>query len=157
MAKERALDIFQLLGEIDSKKYETWDNLTDEQKKEFSSLVTMRWMAGTTDERQIIFLNEIVNLAVFNLGDHKELLLKLLTVCSSGSKKRYQWVNYKLGGSSKKSKRAVQLIADHYRCSLREAEDTLQLFSPAELMELGEAHGLQKDEMKELQGELKHK
>lgn len=153
MVKERALDIFMLLDEIDRKNYKLWDSLSEEQKKEFSALVTMRWMSGTTDQRQIIFLNEVVNLAVFNLPEHKELLLKLLIVCSSGSKKRYNWINYKTGGT-KKNKKSVELIAEHYCMSLREAEDTMRLFSTEEIMELGESHGLQKDELKLLKKEL---
>jgi len=153
MVKERALDIFMLLGEIDKKNYKLWDSLSDDQKKEFSPLVTMRWMAGTTDQRQIIFLNEVVNLAVFSLPEHKELFLKLLTVCSSGDKKRYTWINYKTGGT-KKSKKSVELIAEHYHMSLKEAEDTVRLFSADEIMELGEAHGLQKDELKLLKKEV---
>lgn len=151
--KERALDIFWLLGEIDRKNYQIWDKLTDEQKKEFSALITMRWMAGTTDQRQVIFLNEIVNLAVFNLPDHKELLLKLLMVCSDGRPKRYQWINYKMT-SARKNKRSVELIAEHYHMSLKEAEDTVRLFSPTEIMELGELHGLQKEELKDLKKEV---
>lgn len=152
MAKERALDIFMLLGEIDKKNYNLWDSLSEEQKKEFSPLVTMRWMAGTTDQRQIIFLNEVVNLAVFNISNHAELMMKLLTVCSSGAKKRYTWINYKMS-SAKKNKKAVELIAEHYQMSLKEAEDTARLFSPEEIMELGEAQGLQKDELKLLKKE----
>src|SRR5574343_300988 len=113
----------------------------------------MRWMAGTTDQRQIIFLNEIINLAVFNLPEHKELLLKLLTVCSSGKPKRYQWVNYKLT-STKKNKKSIELVSEHYRISLKEAEDAVKLFTPAELMEMAELQGFQKDELKELKKEV---
>lgn len=153
MSKERALDIFTLLGEIDQKNYELWGSLSAEQQKEFSPLVTMRWMAGVLDQRQLVFLNEIANHFVFNLGEHKELLLKLLTICSSGSKKRYSWINYKLS-SSKKPKLAVELIARHYQMSLHEAEDTLRLFSTEEILELGELHGWQKDELKQLKKEV---
>jgi hypothetical protein len=151
--KERALDIFMLLGELDKKNYNIWDSLGEDQKKEFSALVTMRWMAGTTDQRQLIMLNEIVNLTVFNLPEHRELLMKLLAVCSSGEKKRYSWINYKVG-SSKKNKRSVELIAEHYGMSMKDAEDSLRLFSVSEIIELGEMHGLQKDEMKLLKKEV---
>jgi hypothetical protein len=153
MAKERALDIFHLMGEIDKKKYDIWDKLNDDQKKEFSALITMRWMAGTTDERQIIFLNELVNLAVFSLPEHKQLLMELLTVCSSGKPKRYSWVNYKLTAGSKK-KLAVQLVADHYNLSLKEAEDSVLQFSTEELLELAEIQGWQKEDLKNLKKEV---
>lgn len=155
MAKERTLDVFTLLDQIDKKNYYIWDSLTEEQRKEFSPLIVMRWMAGCTDPAQIVFLNDIVNVSVFSLGsNHKEFLLKLLTVCSNGKTKRYNWVNYKLGGS-KKMKKAVELISTHYRLSPKEAEDTRRLFNDEELLELAEAQGWQKDEIKELQGELR--
>lgn len=154
MAKERALDVFQLLARIDQKDYDIWDSLSDDQKKEFSPLVVMRWMAGTTEPVQIIFLNEIVNISVFQLGEHKELLLKLLTVCSNGKPKRYSWINYKVAGG-KKSKRATELIATHYNMSLKEANDSRRLFSPEEILELAEIHGLQKEEIAELKKEIR--
>ena len=152
--KQRSLDIFTLLEQIDRKNYSIWDSLTDEQKKEFSPLVTLRWMAGCSDPVQLIFLNEIVNPTVFTMGEHKEFLLKLLTVCSNGKPKRYQWINYKLGGS-KKMKKSVELVMNHYRLSPKEAEDTRRLFSDEEILELAEAQGLQKDEIGELKKELK--
>ena len=154
MAKERALDVFQLLSRIDAKDYEIWETLTEEQRKEFSPLVVMRWMAGMYDPVQLIFLNEIVNPSVFALGEaNKDFLLKLLTVCSNGRPKRYAWVKYNVA-SKRKSRRALDLVAAHYRLSLREAEDSLPLFSTAELLELAEIHGLQKDEVTELKKEL---
>lgn len=155
MAKERALDVFELLGKIDRKDYEIWEKLSEEQKKEFSALVTMRWMAGTTDPYQLVMLNEIVNTSVFQLGEaHKEFLLKLLTVCSNGSSKRYAWVPYKIGGG-KKQKRVIELIAAQYKLSHKDAEESRKLFTDAEILELAEIHGLQKDEIQELKKELK--
>ena len=152
--KPRALDIFTLLDQIDKKNYYIWDSLTEEQRKEFSPLIVMRWMAGCTDPAQIVFLNDIVNVSVFVLGNHKEFLLKLLTVCSNGKQKRYQWVNYKLGGS-KKVKKSVELVATHYRLSIKEAEDSRKLFSEEEILELAEAQGWQKDEIADLKKEFK--
>lgn len=154
MAKERALDIFAVLEQIDKKNYDLWDRFTEEQRKEFSPLVVMRWMAGCSDPFQLILLNEIANILVFPLGDKKELLLLLLTACSNGRSKRYKWVNYKVS-SSKKKKRSIELIAQHYGLALREAEDSAKLFSPEDIMELAELHGLQKDELTELKKELK--
>jgi len=153
MAKEHTLDIFKVLGELDRKNYNLWDKLTPEEQKGFSPLIAMRWMAGTTDQRQLVFLNEIVNMTVFNIGARKELLMKLLAVCSSGETKRYSWINFKVSGA-KKSKRSVELISEHYGMSLKDAEDTFRLFSPEEIMFLGEAAGLQKDELKLLKKEV---
>ncbi len=154
MAKERALDIFVLLDQVDKKNFQLWDALTDAQKKEFSPLVTMRWMAGTTDERQLIMLNELINTTIFGLTAHPELLLKLLSVCASGKLKRYNWLNYKLSGG-KKYKRSVELIAEHYKLSWEDAAEQRPIFDDAELLELAEIQGWQKDEIAELKKELK--
>jgi hypothetical protein len=153
--KERALDIFWLLDQFNRKDYSLWEKLTDEQKKEFSPLVVMRWLAGTDDPAQLIFLNEIVNVSIFSLPNHPELLFKLLQVCCQGATRRHSWINYKVSGSSKKSKRSVELIAAHYHLTLKEAEDSRRLFSPEEILELGELHGLQKEELNELKKEIK--
>lgn len=154
MARERALDIFPLLERIDRKDYGIWSSLNEAQRKEFSALIVMRWMAGTTDPMQLIFLNELVNVLVFSLPNHDELMLKLLTVCSNGQRKRYNWVQYKVVGS-KKVKRSIELIASHYGLSIEEAEDSRRLFSDEEIMTLAEMAGLQKDEITELKKELK--
>jgi len=152
--KERALDIFVLLEQLDRKNFQVWESLTEAQRKEFSALVTMRWMAGTTDERQLLMLNELVNISIFELPQHQELFIKLLAVCSSGKTRRYQWINYKIAGS-KKVKKSVELIAHHYKLSLNDAIDSRRLFSSVEILELAEIEGLQKDEISEIKKELK--
>lgn len=152
MARERSLDIFWLLGELDRKNYDLWNKLTEEQRKELSPVLVLRWMLGTRDPVQLLILNEVVNTLVFSLGSaHKELLLKLLTISTSGSSQRYQWLNLKTAG---KQKLSVQLIAEHYNLSLRDAAESAKLFSAEELTELAALHGWQKDELKNLAKEL---
>lgn len=157
MAKERALDIFDLLSKVDRKDYDLWNKLTDEQKKEFSPLVVMRWMAGCEDPYQLIVLNEIVNTTVFSIGakpERKDLMLTLLTVSSNGRSKRYKWKPYKVSGSKKQSM-SVELIAKHYRMSFADATEALKLFTPDEVIEVALAQGWQKEEVAELKKELK--
>jgi hypothetical protein len=155
MAKERALDVFQLLARLDKKDYQIWDTLNEDQQKEFSAFITMRWMSGTSSAYQLVLLNELVNTTVFALPQHKELMMKLLAVCSDGSSKRYSWINYKMTSGSKKSKLAIKLVASKYNINESDAEDTVKHFNTEELIEMGESMGWQKDEIKELQKELK--
>ena len=153
--KERALDVFQLLGRIDKKDYHIWETLNVDQKKEFSPLVTLRWMTGTNSSYQLILLNELVNTTVFTLpSDRKELLMKLLAVCSDATGKRYQWVNYKMSGS-KKSKLAIKLVATALNIAEHEAEDTIKHYSDDELISLAEDQGWQKEEVKDLKNSMK--
>ena len=154
MAKERALDIFQLLERLDRKDYNIWDDLSEEQRKEFSPLIVTRWMAGCDDEFQCLMLNEVMNPTVFEFGDKKPMLMHLLAVCASGGRKRYRWVNHKTGKSAS-SKLALQLVMDEHRLSRAEALDTIKLYTSDELVALATAHGWQKDEIKDLQKELK--
>lgn len=153
--KERALDVFQLLGQLDKKDYQIWSNLKEDQKKEFSALVTMRWMTGTSSAYQLVLLNELVNTTVFAMPEHKELMMKLLAVCSDGTPKRYGWVNYKMAGGSKKVKLAVKLVATRYGLNDADAQDTLKHFNQEELIEMAESLGWQKDEISDLKKELK--
>lgn len=152
MAKDRALDLFALLSSLDAKDYDLWDKLTDEQRKEFSPYMTLRWLMGTNDQRQLVFLNELVNPVVFAFGSqHKELLLKLFAVCTSGQRQRYTWRNFK---SNKKASKALDLVKERYGYGDREAKDALKLLSKDDLIELAESVGWQKEDVNALKKEL---
>ncbi len=146
MAKEFVLDIFQLLDKLSRNDLHIWETLTEEQQKAFSPLVTMRWMSGTSAPDQIICLNEFVNPYIFNLPqEHKELLLKLLATCGPGKPRRYAWQGAKGGKRSRPL--SVKVIADSYQMTTRLAELELHRFEQADLIELAETLGWQKDEI----------
>ncbi len=140
-AKEHVLDVFWVLGELDRKNYGLWDQLTEEQRKEISPYMLLRWLAGCDEPEQLVRLGDVAALCIFELGQQKELLLKLLTACTVGGSKRYQWANFK--GASKKTK-ALELIAKVYNMPMRHAEDIASLFSPDELKELALREGTKK-------------
>ena len=146
------LDIFKLLGEINNAKAgDIYAKLSDDERKGFSPLVVMRWMSGTSDERQIILLNEFVNPYVFTLGKHPHLLMQLLQVASSKTSKRYAWLGIKY---KKKQVEAYRVIQEYFELSVREAK-TYALPPAEELLKMAEALGWQKDEITKLQKELK--
>lgn len=151
-AKERTLDIFWLLGQLDAKNFDVWDTLTEEQRKEVSPYVIMRWLMGCAEPEQLVMLGDIANPCLFDFNDKKDLMLKILTTCTAGGSKRYKWVNPK--GSSKTASKALRLIASAYGMPLRHAADVRPLFKPDELIALAEAQGFQKDEIAELKKEL---
>lgn len=146
------LDIFKLLGDINSPKAgDIYAKLSDDERKGFATLVVMRWMSGTSDERQIILLNEFVNPYVFPLGKHPHLLMQLLQVASSKTSKRYAWLGIK---SKKKQVEAYRVIQEYFELSAREAK-TYTLPPAEELVKMAEELGWQKDEITKLQKELK--
>ena len=63
--KKHKLDIFRVLDHTSRKDQKFYRELTDDEQKAYMPLVAMRWMTGTTDARQIYFLNELVNPFVF--------------------------------------------------------------------------------------------
>jgi len=151
---DHSLDIFKLLSDIDKGKLNIWESLTDEERKGFAPLITMRWMSGTDDMRQLIYLNELINPVVFALGKHPQLLMKLLTVCSSKQPRRYTWM--KQYNPKKAVKRiSIKVIQDYHKCGEREAKDYVVLSTPEDLMLMAEKMGYQKDEIALLKRELK--
>ena len=147
------LDIFDLLGRLNSAKSDdVYAKLSDEEKKGFAPLVVMRWMSGTSDERQIMLLNEFVNPSVFTLGKHPHLLMLLLQATSSKTNKRYQWLGIK---SKKKNIEAMKVVQEYYEMSMREVK-LLNPFPPeAEVLKMAEELGWQKEDIAKLQKEYK--
>ena len=146
--KTYKLDLFGLLDKLNKKNYDLWKSYNDQERKEISPLIIMRWLSGTSDKRQIIFLNEIVNQVVFQLADHKELMLKLLAIANSGSPRRYFWMAQKSSASEKRgAKRAVAAIEQYFECSPKEAKEYLRLLEKEDVIEICEKLGMQKDEI----------
>ena len=89
--KKHKLDIFRVLNHTSRKDISFFNQLTEEEQKAYQPLVVMRWLTGTTDARQIYFINELVNPFVFSLPNHKQLLYNLMTTCTTGTPQRYYW------------------------------------------------------------------
>lgn len=157
MAKPKyKLDIFSVLGNISKKNTKYYSNLSDEEKKGILPIVLMRWMTGTTSERQIYFINELVNPFVFSLHNHKELLVQLLTICAPGKSKRYIW---KKAPSNKTTAtpETVKIIKQYYSYNSRDAIDAIPLLSKEDILELADELGVQKDIITKIKKELRKK
>lgn len=147
------LDIFELLGKInDPHVGDIYTKLSDDEKKGFAPLVVLRWLSGTSDERQIILINEFVNPMVFSLGKHPHLLMLLLQAAASKTNKRYQWLSIK---SKKKFAIATDVVKQYYNMSYREVKMLNPFPSEENVLEMAESIGLQKDELTKLKKEYK--
>lgn len=146
------LDIFRLLSEYNNPKAgDIYAALSEEERKGFAPLIVMRWMSGTSDERQIMMLNEFVNPYVFSLGKHPHLLSQLLQVASSKVNRRYYWLGIKPSTKRVEARRVLQQFFD---VSAREAR--LYEIPPInELVEMAESLGWEKAEIAKLQKEFK--
>ena len=147
------LDIFDLLNKLNSSKSgDIYAQLSDDERKGFAPLVVMRWMSCTSDEQQIMLLNEFVNPAVFPLGKHPHLLMRLLQVASSKTPKRYGWISVK---SNKKNVEAMKVVAEYFEMSAREVRLLDPFPSKEEVLRMAEEIGLQNDDFKKLEKEFK--
>lgn len=151
MENKRALDIFKLFDKINAGDFEFYDKLTAEEKKEFSALIFMRWLSGTSDSCQVVMLNNLVNEFVFNLGKHPTLLAKLLVVATTRKQKRYQWL--KANSKAAKCEERFKILSRYYNLSTREAKQQLNLLKTEQYLELAAELGYQKDELEKLRKE----
>lgn len=153
MTAKYKLDIFDLLSKINSSKSgDIYAQLSDDEKKGFAPLVVMRWMSGTSDEQQILMLNEFMNPAVFPLSAHPHLLMLMLQSCSSKTSKRYTWIPVK---NKKKNTEALRVVEEYFDLSPREVSLLDPFPTKEEIIYMAEELGWQKDELSKLEKEYK--
>lgn len=154
MAKERkfALDVFGLLKTLNSPHPgDIYAKLDADEKKGFSALVVMRWMSCTSDERQIMLLNQFVNTGMFSLSKHPHLQMRLLQAVSSKQNNHYQWLGVK---GNKKASAVKNVVSQYFGMSMREVAKLNPFPPPEEIMLMAEELGLQKDELATIKKEL---
>jgi hypothetical protein len=153
MEQKYKFDIFKLLEKLSLKDKAFFDAMSAEDLKALQPLVLMRWMSGTTDLRQIFFLNELSNSMVFPLTKHKRLLLDLLMISSSGKAKRYFW-NKPKNNKKTSTPHTIELIKKHFGYSTIEAKDALPLLKDDDILAYAAYHGYQPPEVKAVAKEL---
>lgn len=154
MPKQYKLDLFNFLNNISQKNQKFYDTLSDEEIKELSPLILMRWLSGTNDPYQIYMLNELLNPFVFSLGKHKELLVDLMTLSTSGRSQRYKFKKVK-SNKNTKLPNTVKVIKEYFNYSTLDAIEVMPLIKSEELLSLAEQLGRQKPEIARIKKELK--
>jgi hypothetical protein len=91
------LDIMTVLEAIDLNKKEFYLNLTEEERKSVVPKVLIRWASAVGDRNpaqqySILAINDLVNLGLWNLNKHPELLWQLMCVAGTGRKQYHQWI-----------------------------------------------------------------
>jgi hypothetical protein len=112
-----ALDIKRELAAVDTRNYNFYNSLTDEEKKSFSPFVLMRYTSNITENQEIQewyleMTNELVNKHHWTLSkNHKSLLWKLFAASGIGGKYYHP---YLAAGKKGKANKIEKLIAELY-------------------------------------------
>ena len=146
-------DIFEVLGKLNTKNAEYYDNLPEENQKALHPLLLQRWMSGTDSAKQVFLLNEIVNPFVFSLFKHKPLLWKLLTLAAPGSFKKYQWMSQKSEAGHNKPASTV-VVMEYYKYSSKHAKDAVKLLTYDQVVSLAHSLGYQQDTITKIKKEF---
>lgn len=153
-AKAHKLDLFgKVLPELDKNNLHLWETLDEEEQKGFSAFMVSRWMTCTSNVVQRIYVNELVNGLIYNVGvKHPELMMKLLACCGSGRKQFYKWIPQ---NTEKSKPLSVKAIGEYYEWSAREAKLHLSFLSEEDVIELAEELGWDADQIKSIKKEFK--
>ena len=147
------LDIKRELRAVDTRDYEFYDNLTDEEKKAFSPYVLMRYTSNVQGEAWLEewFLertNEFVNKDHWTLSkNHKPLLWKLFAATGVGQTQYHPYVAL---GKKTKANKIEKLLAEIYPASKMEDIKLLaSMMTDADKEELFDKMGFDKKQRKE--------
>lgn len=146
------LDIFEVLKHIDKRDISFYDNLSDDQKKQFVPLLTMRWLSSGSPQATVLS-NGVLNPLVFKLYRHPGFMYKLMVAISDGKSKRHTWVKKK--SKDKASPTVIATIAAYYQCSKKDALRYKNRLSEDDILEMADELGYDKDQIKKLKSELK--
>jgi hypothetical protein len=147
------LDIKRELRAVDTKDYNFYSNLTDEEKKAFSPYILMRYTSnvqGNSDLQEwfIETTNEYVNKNHWDLSkNHKELLWKLFAATGIGSSMYHPYLAQ--GKKEKANKIEKLLIEIHPTYKLEDVKLLAKLMSKEDCEELFDKMGFDKKQRKE--------
>lgn len=150
------LDIGYEMAQLDTKNRAFYDELTDEERKKFSTYLMLRWGSAVGGEPilqqyYLQAMNERVNKRFFDLGKHPKLQWLLLTTVSPNmGKHRHEWMAFSARKLKNKRADVIAKLYPEYKlddCELM-ANSIPDIEFKAMLMELGWTDKEIKDTMK---------
>lgn len=143
---------------IDMGARDLWDSFTDEQRKQISLYLLIRYASSikTTDRDAqalaVFKTNEYYNKNYFNLSNHPKLLWYLVCMCGNDEKKIYfhEWIGYKKKEGDKESKITKFLESKFPTMKRNELEMMAQMMSKKDINEFAKDLGMSDDEIKKI-------
>ena len=140
---KKAKTIFQHLSGIKEKK-ESWESLSDMDKKSFSPFIINRWLSMNLDLLPIVNELQKYTIGTLSARDTYKLYLDFLP-------KRKTFDKYITGKKeSKYNKEVLQYLSTWYGVSQREVVDYLDILSKEQVIEILMKYGKTEKESKSL-------
>jgi hypothetical protein len=152
------LDIMTVLEAADLGKKDFYLNLTEEERKSVVPKVLIRWLSAVADRNpaqqySILAVNDLVNLGLWNLSKHPELVWHLMCVAGTGRKQYHQWIATAKSNSG--SPKLNSLIEEVWpRANDLEQDILKQNFSSDQWLDLAKNVGWNDRNIKDLKNEL---
>lgn len=150
------LDLFGAFRQLNSLDFDFWDKLTPEERKQASPFVFSMWMQNSSNDGQVLYLNEFVNPHLFTTLKNKEdIAFILLALSSRGHQNRYSWV--KRPSNKEKGVKAdgvKSILKEYFEESERNIGYYLERLTSEEFVRICEEMGIQDDEVKKLKKEF---
>lgn len=143
---------------IDMGAKDLWDSFTEDQKKQISSYLLIRYASSikTTDSDAqalaVFKTNEYYNKNYFNISKHPKLLWYLVCMCGNDEKKIYfhEWIGYKKKEGDKASKITKFLESRYPNMKRDEIEMMAQTMDKKDVTALAKDLGMTDDEIKKI-------
>lgn len=141
--KQPSIPIHAIMRAMDKKDRDFYVNLTEQQQKDFSSWLMLRYASsaqGSDAAMHIYLVNELVNLEFASIYKHPELQWLLFTACGSGKLQHHLYI--KPPNSKKKKSKQANFVTQIYpNLKADEVALFLSINSVDELKQLAKNHG----------------
>jgi hypothetical protein len=151
MAKKYAIDLNSMLAALDARDMHFYHNLDDQQKKEFSAWLSMRWASSVEGDAfadTLLKVNRRVNVRFSDLIKHPELQWQLMASCGTGLKRKHTFIP-----PSKKAKKnkLMTVMAELFPLlSSSDLELLLSINTKEDIKVLLQDHGFDNKAIKEI-------
>lgn len=148
------LSLAEELKALDHKDTSWYQSLTDEERKEVSLWVLMRYMSSCDSRNMdmvahhLILVNEFANVHYNLLSKHPELQYRLLQVASTGKSQHHKWI--KPPARAKKNKLAEWLSEIYPGMNDDEIDTMIMVNDTDAIKELARSYGMQDKEIQAL-------
>ena len=109
-------------------KQRTWDNFNDEEKKSFNVYIINKALSMNPNYLDIVNMVQRYTNNMLNPKEVFNLYFNLLP----NKFRFYKWIK----GTKDKNKEKYQILAQHFKCSSREAKDYMELLNKKEINQI---------------------